>query len=131
MRSARACCQVIFRVIQPSVALDAARGESAPGPLRGSKRTAGPIELGRSTYRKRALGAKTWPHSTSVGVSSGTGAVDEQVYSTTPDDAFRWDPTAKQWIFNQNTKNLLVGKAYTYWIYLADGTHIEYKFGTK
>jgi hypothetical protein len=66
-----------------------------------------------------------------VGVSSGTGAVDEQVYSTTPDDAFRWDPTAKQWIFNQNTKNLLVGKTYTYWIYLADGSHIEYKFGTK
>jgi hypothetical protein len=66
-----------------------------------------------------------------VGVTSGSGAIDEQVYSTTPDDAFRWDPSAKQWIFNQNTKNLLVGKTYTYWIYLADGSHIEYKFGTK
>ena len=66
-----------------------------------------------------------------VGVSSGAGALDEQVYSTTPDDAFRWDPTAKQWIFNLNTKNLLVGKTYTYWIYLADGSHIEFKFGTK
>jgi hypothetical protein len=66
-----------------------------------------------------------------VGVSSGAGAVDEQVYSTTPDDAFRWDSTAKQWIFNENTKNVLVGKTYIYWIYLADGSHIEYRFGTK
>jgi hypothetical protein len=54
--------------------------------------------------------------------------VDETVSSTTPDTAFRWDPTAQQWIFNTatgagttlNTKNV------TYWfqITLIDGTII-------
>ncbi len=32
-------------------------------------------------------------------------AVTEDVYSTTPDMAFRWDPTGQQWIFNINNKS--------------------------
>jgi probable HAF family extracellular repeat protein len=63
--------------------------------------------------------------------TNGVGGVDEQVFSTTPDTSFRWDPTAQQWIFNQSTKNLLSGITYTYRIYLNDGTYIEYTFGVK
>jgi len=68
-----------------------------------------------------------------VWVSSSTGAagVDEVVYSTTPDTSFRWDPTAQQWIFNQNTGNLVSGTKYIYKIPLKDGTWISYTFAVK
>jgi len=35
--------------------------------------------------------------------------VNEDVVSTTPDTAFRWDPTAQQWIFNISTKGMKAG----------------------
>jgi hypothetical protein len=63
--------------------------------------------------------------------TNGTGGVDESVYSTASDTSFRWDPTAQQWIYNQNTNNLTSGVNYTYKIPLNDGTWITYKFGLK
>ncbi len=61
--------------------------------------------------------------------TSGTQAgVDESIYSTTPDQSFRWDPTAQQWIFNQATgksTNLSAAPAtYLLQIKLIDGTII-------
>src|SRR5439155_1090501 len=42
-----------------------------------------------------------------IGQSSDPSAVvNEDVISTTPDTAFRWDPTAQQWIFNISTKGM-------------------------
>jgi hypothetical protein len=64
-----------------------------------------------------------------VGTYGGTITnVDESVSSTTPDIAFRWDPTAQQWIFNTATgagtslssKNV----TYLFQIVLIDGTII-------
>src|SRR6266571_3570532 len=63
--------------------------------------------------------------------SSGAGAIDEEVLSTTPDTQFRWDDTAQQWVFNLNSKNLTGGMTYTYRIYLNDTSNIEFKFGVK
>jgi len=61
--------------------------------------------------------------------------VDEDVYSTTPDTAFRWDPTAQQWIFNQSTKNngMLnkTGVTYFFAINLNDGTSIFFQYALK
>ncbi len=57
--------------------------------------------------------------------------VDEAVVSTTPDTAFRWDPTSQQWIFNINTKPLSAGNTYYYDITLNDGTHILFLFGLR
>jgi len=40
-------------------------------------------------------------------IAKGPGTVadvEEAVFSTTPDIAFRWDATAQQWIFNISTK---------------------------
>ena len=51
--------------------------------------------------------------------------------STTPDTAFRWDPTDKQWIFNINTKDLVKNKTYVYLITLNDTSTIEFRFGLK
>jgi len=64
---------------------------------------------------------------------SGTAVatVDEDVFSTTPDTAFRWDPTAQQWIFNISSKKLSVNTTYYYDITLNDGTHILFQFGLK
>lgn len=64
---------------------------------------------------------------------SGTvvNEVDEDVVSTTPDTAFRWDPTSQQWIFNLNTKNLIASNTYNYRISLNDGTSIDFSFGLK
>ena len=58
-------------------------------------------------------------------------SVNETVVSTTPDTAFRFDPTDKQWIFNINTKNLANNKTYIYLITLNDTTTIEFRFGLK
>jgi hypothetical protein len=66
-----------------------------------------------------------------VSSTKGASAVDEAVYSTTPDTSFRWSATDQQWIFNQNTGNLVSGNVYTYVIPLNDGTSISYKFGVK
>jgi hypothetical protein len=57
--------------------------------------------------------------------------VDEAVDSTTPDAAFRWDPTGQQWIFNMDTKSLVVNTTYYYTITLNDGTTINFRFGLK
>ena len=68
-----------------------------------------------------------------VGKISGTAslAVNEDVISTTPDSAFRWDSTAQQWIFNINTKGLATNTTYQYQVTLADGSPISFQFGLK
>jgi hypothetical protein len=71
-----------------------------------------------------------------VGVGSNQGlTVDEDVYSTTPDTAFRWDPTGLQWIFNQSTKNNVslnhTGAIYYFAINLNDGSSISFQYGLK
>jgi hypothetical protein len=58
-------------------------------------------------------------------------SVDEAVDSTTPDTAFRWDPTGQQWIFNMNTKALSANTTYVYLITLNDGSSIQFMFGLK
>jgi len=58
-------------------------------------------------------------------------AVDEAVYSTTPDSAFRWDPTAQQWIFNINNKSYPSNQTYYFRISLNDGTAINFYYGLK
>jgi hypothetical protein len=57
--------------------------------------------------------------------------VDKTVSSTTPDTAFRWDPTAQQWIFNVSTTNLWANQTYGYTISLNDGTTIVFKYGLR
>jgi hypothetical protein len=63
----------------------------------------------------------------------GTVATDvnETVVATTPDAAFRWDPSAQQWIFNINTKVLMANQTYVYRITLNDGSTIDFKFGVR
>jgi hypothetical protein len=67
--------------------------------------------------------------------SSSAITVDEDVYSTTPDTAFRWDSTGQQWIFNQSTKNNgtlnQTGMTYFFTINLNDGTSIYFQYGLK
>jgi hypothetical protein len=48
--------------------------------------------------------------------------VNEDIVSTTPDTAFRWDPTAKQWIFNLSTSGLSKNATAVFIITLNDGT---------
>jgi hypothetical protein len=55
--------------------------------------------------------------------------VTESVDSTTPDTAFRWDPTAQQWIFNISTKSMLAHTTYVFAIGLNDGSVIQFQFG--
>jgi hypothetical protein len=65
-------------------------------------------------------------------VINGTiGAVDETVDSTTPDSAFRWDPTAQQWIFNISTKTLNKNATYVFQIKLNDGSMIQFQYGLR
>jgi hypothetical protein len=52
---------------------------------------------------------------------SGEETAPEDVFSTTPDTAFRWSSTDQQWIFNLSTKNLTAGYTYFYEISLNDG----------
>ena len=66
--------------------------------------------------------------------SSPTITVDEDIYSTTPDTAFRWDSTGQQWIFNQSTKNnatLQAGVTYYFAINLNDGSSIYFQYALK
>jgi hypothetical protein len=54
------------------------------------------------------------------------------VKPTTPDTAFRWDPTAQQWIFNIHTKSLAANKTFVYTITLNDGgPPITIQFGLR
>jgi hypothetical protein len=66
-------------------------------------------------------------------IISGTliSAVDEDVYSTTPDTAFRWDPSGQQWIFNINNKSYPSNRTYFFRITLNDGTAIDFNYGLK
>ena len=67
-----------------------------------------------------------------IGKSSDPSLVlNEDVLSTTPDTAFRWDATAQQWIYNISTKGYSPSTKYTYQIALNDGTTITFTFGTK
>jgi hypothetical protein len=58
-------------------------------------------------------------------------AVTEDVYSTTPDMAFRWDPTGQQWIFNINNKSYPSNQTYYFQIKLNDGSSILFDYGLK
>ena len=68
-----------------------------------------------------------------VQVLTGTAStdVDTAVNSTTPDSAFRWDPTAQQWIFNIKNSSFLPGNTYVFRIGLNDGTSITFRYGIK
>src|SRR5262249_23597103 len=68
-----------------------------------------------------------------VQVIAGTvsSTVNEDVVSTTPDSAFRWDASAQQWIFNISTKPLTVGNTYLYNVTLNDTSVIAFQFGLK
>jgi hypothetical protein len=61
------------------------------------------------------------------------GSVSQPTPSTTPNTVFRYDPTNKWWVFNQDTStnDLVAGNAYVYYIPLIDGTNIFYVFGLK
>jgi hypothetical protein len=52
------------------------------------------------------------------------------VSSTTPQTAFRWDPTDRQWIFNLDTRTLASG-THRFAIELNDGTTIAFGFVLK
>jgi hypothetical protein len=63
-----------------------------------------------------------------------TTGVNEVPDSTTPDTAFRWDPTGQQWIYNINTKAAPVNRAnqtYGFTITLNDGSTIIFQLGLK
>lgn len=65
-------------------------------------------------------------------VLAGTVSQDlEVIESTTPDSAFRWDPSALQWIFNLSTKSQSVNRTYVYRITLADQSVIEFRYGLR
>jgi hypothetical protein len=68
-----------------------------------------------------------------VGTITGTvvNVVNEAVVSTTSDTAFRWDPSAGQWIFDISTKSLSAGVTYLYEIDLNDGSNIQFRFGLR
>ena len=54
--------------------------------------------------------------------------------STTPDTAFRWDPTGQQWIYNINTKASPVNvtnRTYVFQVTLNDGSIIQFRFGLR
>jgi hypothetical protein len=67
----------------------------------------------------------------SMTAGTTTTAVNEPVDSTTPNDTFRWDPSAQQWIFNSNTKSLSANRTYGFAITLTDSTVIQYQFGLR
>jgi len=60
-----------------------------------------------------------------------TNTVNESVDSTTPDNNFRWDPTAQQWIFNINNKALWANQTYIFLITLNDGSTISFRYGLR
>jgi hypothetical protein len=66
-------------------------------------------------------------------IVSGTATLtpNEAVDSTTPDTAFRFDPSGGQWIYNISTKNYNAGSTYFFQISLNDGTYINFDFGLR
>jgi hypothetical protein len=60
-----------------------------------------------------------------------TNIVNEDVASTTPDMAFRWDSTGQQWIFNINNKSYPSNQTYFFRITLNDGTAINFNYGLR
>ena len=63
--------------------------------------------------------------------SNGAPGVNEVPDSTTPDTAFRWSATDKQWIFNLSTKNLGAGKTYFFKVTLVGGASFQIVFGLR
>ncbi len=59
---------------------------------------------------------------TVVGMAGTVASVNETIVSTTPDTAFRWDPTGQQWIFNLATSGLSKNATAVFTIMLNDGT---------
>jgi hypothetical protein len=57
--------------------------------------------------------------------------VDEEIFSTTPDTAFRWSASDQQWIFNISTKTQKANTTYIYKITLNDGSSIDFQYGLK
>lgn len=64
-------------------------------------------------------------------ISGTTSDVNENVPSTTPDAAFRWDASEQQWIFNIATAGQEAQKTYVYTITLNDGTTIGFRYGLR
>jgi hypothetical protein len=64
-------------------------------------------------------------------ISGTTSDVNENVPSTTPDAAFRWDPSEQLWIFNISTAGQDPQKTYVYSITLNDGTTIGFRYGLR
>lgn len=62
-------------------------------------------------------------------VSGGAASVDESVYSTSVDTAFRW--SSPQWVFNMSTSNLAGGSVYIFYIPLNDDTNSFFRFGLR
>jgi hypothetical protein len=68
---------------------------------------------------------------TAVTNGTVTQTVQTVVDTNNPDTAFRFDPTAQDWIFNISTQSLSAGKTYAYTILLNDGTSIGFQYGLK
>lgn len=64
-------------------------------------------------------------------ISGTTSDVNENVPSTTPDTAFRWDASGQQWMFNISTAGQDAQKTYVYAITLNDGTTISFRYGLR
>lgn len=64
-------------------------------------------------------------------ISGTTSDVNENVPSTTPDAAFRWDASEQQWIFNISTAGQEAQKTYVYTVTLNDGTTIGFRYGLR
>lgn len=64
-------------------------------------------------------------------IGGTTSDVNENVPSTTPDTAFRWDATDQLWIFNISTAGQQAQQTYVYTITLNDGTTIPFRYGLR
>lgn len=64
-------------------------------------------------------------------ISGTTSDVNENVPSTAPDTAFRWDAADQQWIFNISTAGQEAQKTYVYTITLNDGTTLGFRYGLR
>jgi hypothetical protein len=116
---------VILQPINPDYSSVFKQGSTVPAKFRVcdvNGNSIGPLPNGGSIVQAFVL---YW-------VSKGTvSPTNEAIVSTTPDTAFRWDPTSKQWIFNISTKNLSANLTYQYVITLNDGSTITFQFGLK
>ena len=66
-------------------------------------------------------------------VAGGVTTTVQDVVANANDgnNAFRFDPTLKEWIFNISTKNLLAGDTYIYTVSLNDGSSIVFQYRLK